>query len=173
MLLKLAPFCSCTSDDFLCSNQKKCVPGMQVCDGRAQCPDGSDEKLCQSPNPTATCKMRLIKENVWLDRLLAQTVCPLTHNVLSVKPPWVASAPDKLLSDAALVSNDVKMAMSALCTAMCVMGRRIAVTAQMKRDVWLVISKCIIFILFVSFLVFICWIILKTDCSELVIDGTL
>lgn len=46
------------SDDFLCSDHKQCIPEMQVCDGQAQCPDGSDEKHCQSPNPTATCKSR-------------------------------------------------------------------------------------------------------------------
>ncbi len=40
----------------MCSDRRACIPRMEVCDGRAHCPDGSDEKQCQSADPTAPRK---------------------------------------------------------------------------------------------------------------------
>lgn len=49
-------FSSCASDDFLCSDGTACVQRMEVCDGRAHCSDGSDEKLCPAADLTAARK---------------------------------------------------------------------------------------------------------------------
>ena len=49
----LADECNCGSDTFLCADGDGCISLQQVCDGRANCKDFSDECLC---NDFQTCK---------------------------------------------------------------------------------------------------------------------
>lgn len=35
-------------DDFLCADGTMCILRMKVCDGRADCHDASDERLCHA-----------------------------------------------------------------------------------------------------------------------------
>ena len=42
----------CKEDQFKCLIDGSCVPLTNVCNGIAECPDGTDERGCHQPNPS-------------------------------------------------------------------------------------------------------------------------